>query len=212
MLRIKKLIPVALALLITLSLTACESVPAAADTPLDEIEYKTIEPPEDGWTLEQFNEVLYINGRNVKIPFCINDLGDNVLFGEVKYFTGSNPNVDKETNEAFKNTASTLIYKNEISDENLFGIVLAEVNNEGEFDRNCMIRDIGIRIKEPDSISINGWNYTLPNYELEKALGRSYISQSKSYWVCKLRDSDYLIKVGLWGENIITNIHIGNLK
>jgi hypothetical protein len=46
------------------------------------IEYKTIEPPEDGWTLELLNEVTYINGKDIDLPFCLNDLGDDFTFVE----------------------------------------------------------------------------------------------------------------------------------
>jgi hypothetical protein len=54
----------------------------AAETPLDEIEYKTIEPPEDGWTLELLNEVTYINGKDIDLPFSIDDLGEGYAFKE----------------------------------------------------------------------------------------------------------------------------------
>jgi SNF2 family DNA or RNA helicase len=50
------------------------------------IEYKTIEPPEDGWTLELLNEVTYINGKDIDLPFCLNDLGDDFSFKEIKYY------------------------------------------------------------------------------------------------------------------------------
>jgi hypothetical protein len=46
------------------------------------IEYKTIEPPEDGWTLELLNEVTYINGQDIDLPFCLNDLGEDFTFEE----------------------------------------------------------------------------------------------------------------------------------
>jgi hypothetical protein len=49
------------------------------------IEYKTIEPPEDGWTLELLNEVTYINGKDIDLPFCLNDLGEDFSYGDLKY-------------------------------------------------------------------------------------------------------------------------------
>jgi hypothetical protein len=99
--------------LILLNLSACDNVPLsveveAADyiavaevsvapdnteidvnseeTKLDEIEYKTIEPPEDGWTLELLNEVTYINGKDIDLPFCLNDLGDGFKFSDIEYY------------------------------------------------------------------------------------------------------------------------------
>jgi hypothetical protein len=40
------------------------------------IEYKTIDPPEDGWTLELLNEVFYLNGEKTELPFTLDKLGD----------------------------------------------------------------------------------------------------------------------------------------
>jgi hypothetical protein len=40
-------------------------------------EYKTIAPPEDGWTLELLNEVTYINGKDVDIPFSYSVFGED---------------------------------------------------------------------------------------------------------------------------------------
>jgi hypothetical protein len=98
-----------LTFLLLISLPACNNVPLsleveaaehinAADgfeneeidvnpeeTKLDEIEYKTIEPPEDGWTLELLNEVTYINGKDIDLPFCLNDLGEGFEFESYGY-------------------------------------------------------------------------------------------------------------------------------
>jgi hypothetical protein len=42
--------------------------------PLGPGDYKTIEPVEDGWTLEDLNEVLYVNGYEVDMPFTLEDI------------------------------------------------------------------------------------------------------------------------------------------
>jgi hypothetical protein len=44
------------------------------------IEYKTIEPPEGGWTLELLSQVTYLNGKQVNLPFSVKDLGDEYSF------------------------------------------------------------------------------------------------------------------------------------
>jgi hypothetical protein len=61
---IKKFIPAALAFSMLLSLTGCEES-FTTTTPADEVVYNTIEPPEDGWTLDLLNEVTYINGQDI---------------------------------------------------------------------------------------------------------------------------------------------------
>ena len=37
--------------------------------------HETMPVPVEGWTLELINEVIYINGKNISIPFTIQDLG-----------------------------------------------------------------------------------------------------------------------------------------
>ena len=41
---------------------------------LDITEITTIEPPEDGWTLEQLNEVMYLNNEHLYLPCTLEDL------------------------------------------------------------------------------------------------------------------------------------------
>ena len=37
-----------------------------------------VEPPEDGWTVEQLNEVMYLNGKPFKLPCTVEELGDGL--------------------------------------------------------------------------------------------------------------------------------------
>jgi hypothetical protein len=49
------------------------------------IEYKTIDPPEDEWTLELLNQVTYIGGKQVTLPLTIEQFPDEYTVGEVTY-------------------------------------------------------------------------------------------------------------------------------
>ncbi len=57
--------------------------------------HETIPIPEEGWTLELINEVIYVNGRNISIPFTISDLGEGFewepqgFFGESELKAGT---------------------------------------------------------------------------------------------------------------------------
>ncbi|MDR0903430.1 MAG: hypothetical protein LBM59_02225 [Ruminococcus sp.] len=89
--QIKKIFYILLSLTILFISTSCNNtaVDTISETSIQTesqtepaIEYKTIEPPEDGWTLELLNEVTYINGKDIDLPFCLNDLGEDFTFIE----------------------------------------------------------------------------------------------------------------------------------
>jgi hypothetical protein len=92
--QLKKIIYILLSLMILFISTSCNNtaVDTISETSLQTesltepaIEYKTIEPPEDGWTLELLNEVTYINGKDIDLPFCLNDLGEDFSYGDLQY-------------------------------------------------------------------------------------------------------------------------------
>jgi hypothetical protein len=91
-------------------------------------EFKTFPPPEDGWTLELLNEVTYINGKDIDLPFCLNDLGEEYRLDEEK-------NITYFENEQM--ASSMLFYEN-----NIFGIVVAKCFNNTKFDRDTDIYEL----------------------------------------------------------------------
>jgi hypothetical protein len=131
------------------------------ETKLDEIEYKTIEPPEDGWTLELLNEVTYINGKDIDLPFCLNDLGDEFYYEEIIYHDVG--------------YASALLCVNDI----YLATVCCNLNDNGEIDQYTPISKVSLtRNIEDDSlnnfITINGVNFNTPKNEANKRLGLPY--------------------------------------
>jgi hypothetical protein len=112
------------------------------------IEYKTIDPPEDGWTLELLNEVSYINGKDIDLPFSVNDLGEDFSLEEVEY--------NKNTGYAngwlyYKGKSvfaiSTDSYGNEF-DENdkITNIITLFYRNESEIDLDNFFNINGVHI------------------------------------------------------------------
>lgn len=85
------------------SSSSVEETTEASATQIAETGYKTIQPPEGGWTLAELNKVLYINGKNTELPFTLNKLGSDFQLGE-------DFEPDKETGE----TESLLKYNDEI--------------------------------------------------------------------------------------------------
>ncbi len=81
----KKFLSILVAIAVTLSLSACQNGNTEQTAPLSDsattvveeaVEMKTIAPPEDGWTIEQLNDVMYLNGKPFKLPCTLEELGE----------------------------------------------------------------------------------------------------------------------------------------
>ena len=57
-------------------------------------EMKTIEPPENGWTLEELNEVLYLNGQQIQLPLMFSSLKDGYEIRDKLYKSEASHNND----------------------------------------------------------------------------------------------------------------------
>lgn len=94
------------AIAVTLSLSACQNGNTEQTAPLSDtattvveetaepIEMKTVEPPEDGWTLEELNEVLYMNGQPIDLPLMFSSLGDGYEIRDKRYNDESSSDSD----------------------------------------------------------------------------------------------------------------------
>lgn len=93
-------------------------------------EIKTIEPPEDGWTLEQLNNFIYINGVNYCYPIKLTDLGKN-----------------------FSAEDNMILYKNKLSfggsvnDDNIYNSFMFSISgNQSEIPNNMLININGVTL------------------------------------------------------------------
>jgi len=86
----------------------------------EKAEMNTIEPPEDGWTLELLNQVVYLNGKHITFPLKLSDLGEEYEFGESHKYA---PYYDSETGYLYKKGAEYFddfwieVYFNHIDDD-----------------------------------------------------------------------------------------------
>jgi hypothetical protein len=207
----RKVITVAMTFLILLNLSACDNVPlsveveaadyiAAAEAPdnaeidvnseetkLDEIEYKTIEPPEDGWTLELLSEVTYINGKNVSIPFSVSDLGEDFSY-EPTY-----ENIERQR------SIGDLFYKGE-------ELALLDFNLpvDSGYSDDLKINTFGyppmeyeLNIDKSDFVIINGISYGSEMKDVFRAFGDNYdIIDDTDIYYYKFNDSSGRICFG----------------
>ena len=62
----------------SLSSSTVEETTEAATIQVTETEYKTMEPPEDGWTIEELMSVTYVCGEQLTYPLTMNSFGNKV--------------------------------------------------------------------------------------------------------------------------------------
>lgn len=60
------------------SLSTVEETTESPTAQVSETEYKTMEPPEDGWTIEELMSVTYICGEQLTYPLTVDDLPDEL--------------------------------------------------------------------------------------------------------------------------------------
>jgi hypothetical protein len=107
MLKIKKFAALLPVLALTVGLAGCEAdsalpeavsevqrsiVQSEADG-IEPVKMKTIEPPEDGWTLDLLNEVVYLNGQHITFPFKLSDLDEDYDLREDGLVNYKNQNI-----------------------------------------------------------------------------------------------------------------------
>jgi hypothetical protein len=156
-------------------------ITTTTETPLDEIEYKTIEPPEDGWTLELLNEVTYINGQDIDLPFCVNDLGEDFSFGDVEYSSVSDKT---KINIYYKNEKACVCYISHLGKDfdeydKITTFMLMTNKNESELDLSKFL-------------VINGYNLSMDEDIAIKRLGSDYT---------KYVNNDLTYEIGTYDDN-----------
>ena len=60
------------------SLSTVEETTEAGTVQVAETEYKTMKPPEEGWTIEELMSVTYICGEQLSYPLTMNSFGNKV--------------------------------------------------------------------------------------------------------------------------------------
>lgn len=159
------------AIAVALSLSSCQnsnteqtvSLTDSATTVVEEaVEMKTIAPPEDGWTVEQLNEVMYLNGKPFKLPCTLEELGEGFTIDNLK----SNYNYPfGEIGEEFEYTSAVLYYNG-----NRFGhIHMTSDTNEiwGISQEKVLGNDVEL-------LFINGLSINASKTDVEALLGSSF--------------------------------------
>lgn len=181
----KKLLSILITAAIACTLTACgnDGEGQVSEETVAVAEMKTIEPPEDGWTLEQLNQVLYMNGQKIELPLMLSSLGEGYEIRDKRYNDESSLDHDV--------VAGALYYKNQ------FVAVTGFHEYEDDYEFLTMIFSPSYctaKQNPSEYIRINGFGMTDNNNKLKDSLGNNYIFDSNIY-VYDIKNSNYSIHI-----------------
>lgn len=180
----KKFFAVLAAACLVLSTAGCQQNDVSADqNGTETIEIKTIEPPENGWTLDTLNEVLYLNGQQIQLPLMFNTLKDGYEIRDKIYNDTSNFDNDV--------VGGYLYYEN-----NLIAMVaFNELENDIEILSIAFFRDDYKDNQDVSKyISINGFGLQSDINDIYSCLGNEYINESELL-VYDIKGSNFIITI-----------------
>lgn len=154
-----------------------------ADITVEAAGIHTIEPPEDGWTLEQLNEVLYMNGQKIELPLMFSSLKDGYEIRDKRY--NGETSVDRDI------VGGCLYY----NDELVSLITFYELENDAEI--LTMFFSPAIYDDKQDYsayININGFGLKNDISDIYDRLGNSFANES-GIIIYAIKNSDYILDV-----------------
>ncbi len=161
-------------------------------TDINETEMKIIEPPADGWTLDNINQVLYMNGQQVKLPILFSSLGDEYEIRDKKYNTDEN-SLD------YNVIAGKLYYKNEF----IAIISFTDTGNDMEILTMIFAPNLYDEIQNySEYITINGLGLKNRGSDVYDFLGEKFEKDS-GIITYDIADSDYLLEISDTEEDIM---------
>jgi hypothetical protein len=142
------------------------------------------------------NEVTYINGKDIDLPFCLNDFGEEFYYEKIIYHDVGY-------------ASARLCF-----DDAYIAFVYFDKNDNEEIDQYTPIRSIDL-IRDfkygsfliDDFITINGVNLSTPKSEANKRLGSPYkISEDfVFYYSIDHNDNNMVFSYPITGENRVND-------
>ena len=145
------------------------------------VEMKTIDPPEDGWTLEQLNEVLYMNDQKIELPLMFSSLEDGYEIRDKEY----------KYEDTTGKVGGYLYYKDE------FIALITFYEEEADIEILTMLFLPSLYEPEQDIssyININGFGLKSKFNDLYNTLGNGFTTES-GIFLYKIKNSNYIISI-----------------
>jgi hypothetical protein len=156
---LKKLISITLSLILILALSSCNKT-----------KYQTIDPPENGWTIELLNKVTYIGGKQVAFPITLNQLPEDFSLGEKRFINENN----------------VLVFYLLYNGDEFCICTIEDVESENSTIDNLPISQLFIpninnrNFDFTDLIVINGVTFNSNISDIETKLGKTYETQDNT--------------------------------
>lgn len=183
----KKFLAVLAAACLVLSMAGCQQNDVSAEQDVQDsveiAEMKTIEPPENGWTLDKLNEVLYLNGQQIQLPLMFSLLKDGYEIRDKTYNDISSLDSDI--------VGGYLYYENYL----IAMVTFHELETDIEILSMAFFRDYYENNQDISKyILINGFGLKSDINDIYSCLGNEYINESELL-VYDIKGSDFIITV-----------------
>ena len=175
----KKLLAILITAAIACTLTACGNggEGQVSEENVAVAEMKTIEPPDDGWTLEQLNQVLYMNGQKIELPLMFSSLGDGYEIKDIHNYG---------TDDTY---SGSLQYNNEF----MAVIGYCETDNDLKITSlRFMPSQYSKSQKIENYIKINGFGLCDNTFNVYNYLGENYVNSS-GFIIYVIGDNEYTV-------------------
>lgn len=208
-----RILSILTAIAVAASLSACQAGDTGQTPPLSEavttvveeatepIEMKTIEPPEDGWTLEELLSVTYVYGQQLENPCTLNTLGDEFNFNISTF------------NYSDENNSSVIILQYNGND--ISSVELKNCFNESDVSNSVEIAGIFLTDyykTNIDNVVLNGISFFSSKEQVIECFGIPDFSETfpESSYITynKFGTTDKLISFGFNENNETINFHI----
>ena len=163
------------------SSSTVEETTEAATAQVTETEYKTMEPPEGGWTIEELMSVTYVCGEQLSYPLTMNSFGNKVEIFE-----------DTLKVHNAKDTPSVMAEL--CSDNEFMGAAFFNRDSVDDISGDTPINTISFDThsdffeKNGSPITLNGVSFGDTKEELIDALGSKAKTNEKTYTITYIFD------------------------
>jgi len=204
-----RILSILAAIAVALSLSACQNGDTEQTAPLSDsvttvveetaepIEMKTIEPPEDGWTLEELNEVLYMNGQPIDLPLMFSSLGDGYEIRDKKY--NDNTNKDVVGKLYYDNEFIAIVVFCELENDIEIGTLLFETSyyeDNQKFTEYIKVNGLSLN---DDKIKIQ--NCLGNDFTMEDNIYKYYLGNQEHFIIINPNGKDHMIIINVRGED-----------